>query len=68
MVSFYNTSVSNDQSVKLTQIDLKLNWTEKTIDIFVNNSFSDQCEFFTKDIENVNKLLIYNLYNSISYW
>jgi hypothetical protein len=46
MIAFYNDSVSSDSDIKLTQMDLVVNWESHTIDIFVNSSYKDTCKFF----------------------
>jgi hypothetical protein len=68
MLAFYNNSISSDSDIKLTQIDLLPNWELHTIDIFVNSSYKDTCKFFDENISYVDQVLLYNLYNSTSYW
>jgi hypothetical protein len=46
MISFYNESLSTDSDIKLTQIDLKIDWESKTIEVFVNQKYKDVCKFF----------------------
>lgn len=43
MISFYNDSVSTDYEIKLTQVDLLLDWDHKTIQIFVGGKFKEKC-------------------------
>jgi hypothetical protein len=46
MISFYNESVSTDANIKLTQMDLVVNWESKIIEVFINNKFKEKCNFF----------------------
>ena len=68
MISFYNTSVSTDSDVKLTQIDLLIDCEEQNMAVFVNEKFMVYAEFFEKEVKAVSSVLLYNLYNSVSYW
>jgi hypothetical protein len=68
MEAFYNNSVTSDSDIKLTQMDLLVNWEKRRIDIFVNRSYKDTCNFFDDNIQSVDQVLLYNLYNSTSYW
>lgn len=68
MISFYNESVSTDHNIKLTQIDLIMDWEAKIIEVFINNKFKDKCNFFQESVGPASKVLLYNLYPSVSYW
>lgn len=46
MISFYNESVCTDANIKLTQMDLVVNWESKIIEVFINNKFKEKCNFF----------------------
>lgn len=39
MVSFYNSSVSTDSEIKLTQVDLLLNWDDQEIRVFIDEEY-----------------------------
>lgn len=43
MISFYNSSVSHDNDIRLTQVDLVVDWELKKIEIFIDNQFKDKC-------------------------
>jgi hypothetical protein len=68
MIAFYNSSVSTDYLLMLTQMDMLVNWATQTMDIFVNGSYRDTCNFFDSDVGEVDQALLYNLNSSISYW
>lgn len=50
------------------KIDLKLNWSTEIIEIFVNNAYVGNSKFFTSGVTNADQILLYNLYQSTSYW
>lgn len=52
----------------LTQMDMVMNWDARNVDIFVNGSYRDSCNFFDEDISEVDQVLLYNLNSSTSYW
>ena len=67
MISFYNSSVSNDTNIKLIKMDLILNWTTKVVDVFVQGNYMGNAKFF-QEAETVDRIRLYNLYQSTSYW
>lgn len=67
MISFYNSSVSTDSSVKTIKMDILLDWTTSAVNVFVNGEWKGAATFFQK-ATSVNKLRLYNLYQSTSYW
>jgi hypothetical protein len=67
MVSFYNSSVSNDLNVTTIKIDITLNWLSQTVNIYVNGVLKGDAKFF-QPTSSVDKLRLYNLYQSTSYW
>ena len=69
MVTFYNTSVTtSDADLKTMKIDFKINWTDSIIEIYVNNVFTGTNGFFTAGITSVDRVMVYNLFQSTSYW
>ena len=46
MISFYNSSVSNDTNIKLIKMDLIFNWTTKVVDVFVQGNYMGNAKFF----------------------
>ena len=50
------------------KVDLVIDWTNGEIEIFVDDKFQDKSKFFNEDVGKVDKLLVYNLYQSVSYW
>ena len=67
MISFYNSSVSTDSSVKTIKMDILLNWTTNAVNVFVEGKWKGAATFFQKP-STVNMLRLYNLYQSTSYW
>jgi len=67
MISFYNSSVSTDSDVKTIKIDIELNWTSKIVNVFVEGIWKGKAKFF-QAASSINKLRLYNLYHSTSYW
>jgi hypothetical protein len=67
MISFYNSSVSTDAIVKTIKMDILLDWSTNTVNVFVNGEWKGAATFFQK-ATSVNKIRLYNLYHSTSYW
>jgi hypothetical protein len=67
MVSFYNTSVSDDSNVTTIKIDLILDWASQSVNIYVDGTSKGSANFF-QSATSVDKLRLYNLYQSTSYW
>jgi hypothetical protein len=67
MICFYNSSVSTDSDVKTTKMDILLDWASSTVEVFVNGEWKGSATFFQKS-SSVNKIRLYNLYQSTSYW
>lgn len=67
MISFYNSSISTDIEVKTIKMDILLDWSNYVVNVFVNGEWKGSANFFQKAIS-VNKLRLYNLYQSTSYW
>lgn len=67
MIAFYNDSVSTDADVKTIKMDITLNWNTSTVNAYVNGEFRGSANFF-QTASSVDKLRLYNLYQSTSYW
>jgi len=46
MISFYNSSVSNDSDVKTIKMDILLNWNISSVNVFVNGQWKGSANFF----------------------
>jgi len=67
MISFYNSSISDDSNVTTIKMDIILDWTSQTVKIHVNGVYQGSALFF-QTATSVDKLRLYNLYQSTSYW
>ena len=46
MISFYNSSVSDDSDVKTIKMDILLNWNDSSVNVFVNGQWKGSATFF----------------------
>jgi hypothetical protein len=67
MIDFYNSSVSTDGNIKTIKMDLLIDWENKLVDVFVAGSWKGNTKFF-QEVNKVDQLKMYNLYQSTSYW
>ncbi|KRX07554.1 Cyclic nucleotide-binding protein [Pseudocohnilembus persalinus] len=63
MVGFYNSTVSEKSTtdVKWTQCDVLLDWDKQSVDIFIDETYKGQGEFYHSEVSKVDKLQMYNL-------
>lgn len=67
MVSFYNSTVSDDSNVTTIKVDITLDWTSQSVNIYIGGVYKGSAKFF-QSATSVDKLRLYNLYQSTSYW